>query len=194
MGRKSSLTDAQWIEVERRHLVDGISINALALEFGVNESSIRRRIKPNKAESPKPEKNLRAIAEKMVEADAANKHIAELFGALPQGQQRIVSELARKLSNISEHAASAAEFSAASMHRLSMMANQQLDLVDEVDPLKSLARIKAFALLQGQANVASSIPIGLLKANKEAIDDMNKTSTPAAETSWQIEFVGTDGD
>ena len=192
MGRKSSLTDDQWIEVERRHLVDGISINALAQEFGVNESSIRRKLKPNKAEAPNTKKDLRVIAEKMVQADATNKHIAELFGALPQGQQRIVSELARKLSNVSEHAASAAEFSAASMHRLSMLANQQLELVDDVDPLKSIKRLQVAALLQGHANAASSIPMNLLRANKEAIDDMNRGNVPET-MNWQIEFVSPDG-
>lgn len=192
MGRKSSLTDDQWIEVERRHLVDGISINALAQEFGVNESSIRRKLKPNKAEAPNAKKDLRVIAEKMVQADATNKHIAELFGALPQGQQRIVSELARKLSNVSEHAASAAEFSAASMHRLSMLANQQLELVDDVDPLKSIKRLQVAALLQGHANAASSIPMNLLRANKEAIDDMNKGNVPET-MNWQIEFVSPNG-
>ena len=193
MGRKSSLTDVQWIEIERRHLVDGVSLNALAKEFGVNESSLRRKIKPNKAEAPNPAKNLRVIAEKMVAADATNKHIAELFGALPLGQQRTVSELARKLSSISDHVGSAAEFSAASMHRLAMMANQQLDLVDDVDPLKSLQRLKAFSLLQGEANSAGTIPMNLLKSNKEAVEEMNRGNAPAANTSHTIQFIDANG-
>ena len=43
MGRRSKLTDKQWIEIERRHL-DGESIRSLAKEFKVAESSIRERI------------------------------------------------------------------------------------------------------------------------------------------------------
>ncbi|NIE67465.1 GIY-YIG nuclease family protein [Burkholderia sp. Ax-1719] len=43
MGRKSALTPEQWAQIERRHLVDGESLNSLATEFGVNESSLRRR-------------------------------------------------------------------------------------------------------------------------------------------------------
>jgi transposase-like protein len=158
MGRKSSLTDDQWVEVERRHLVDGVSINALAQEFGVNESSLRRRIKPNKAEPKKAAKSLLALAEMKVEADAKAKHFAEQLGALPFAKQQIVSDLARKLTNTSEHMASAAEISAASSHRLSRMANQQLELVDEVDPMKTRAQLESFAALQKLANISGEMP------------------------------------
>ncbi len=193
MGRKSSLTDDQWIEVERRHLVDGVSLNALAKEFGVNESSLRRRIKPNKAEAPNSAKSLRAIAEKKVLADAASRDIAECIAGLPFAKQQIVFDLARTLSNISQHIGSAAEYSAASAHRLSMLANQQMDQIDEVDPLKSIKNLQIAALLQGQANEAGKIPLNLLRANKEAIDDMAKGNAPAA-MNWSIEFVKPDGD
>ncbi|WP_219116095.1 hypothetical protein [Janthinobacterium sp. UMAB-56] len=182
MGRKSSLTDAQWIEVERRHLVDGISINALAQEFGVNESSIRRRIKPNKAEAPNAQKDLRVIAEKMVQADAANKQIAELFGTLPLGKQRIVSDLARKLSNISENVACSAELNASSMHRLSLMASQALERVDEVDPMSTPQHLTAMAALHKLANSAAEIPLKLLNANKD-----NEPPPPPQKTPEQVD-------
>ena len=70
MGRKSSLTADQWLDVERRHLVDGESINALAAAFGVDESSIRRRIKPSKAASPGLKHPLDALAVEKVRVDA----------------------------------------------------------------------------------------------------------------------------
>lgn len=174
MGRKSSLTAEQWIEVERRHLVDGVSINALATEFGVNESSVRRRIKPGKAASPGRKNPLHALAEEKVRLDAQTKRITAQIAELPYAGQQIVSDLARKLTNISEHIGSAAEISAASAHRLARLANQQLELVDDVDPFKSMIQMKSFEALQKMANGASEIPMNLLRANKDMIEDMNK--------------------
>lgn len=169
MGRKSSLTAEQWIEIERRHLVDGVSINALAVEFGVNESSVRRRIKPGKAASPGQKHPLHALAEEKARVDAQNRRISAQIAELPYAGQQIVSDLARKLTNISEHIGSAAEISAASAHRLSILANQQLDLVDDVNPLKSAVQLQAALLLQKMANGASEIPMNLLRANKQEL-------------------------
>ena len=174
MGRKSSLTPEQWAEVERRHLVDGVSINALAAEFGVNESSIRRKIKPGKAATPSGKSPLHVLAEEKVRAEAEAKRISGQIASLPVAQQVIVSDLARKLSNISQHIGTAAEISAASAHRLSILANQQLDKVDDVDPLSSAAHLKTFEALQKMANGASEIPMNLLRANKETIEDQNR--------------------
>lgn len=189
MGRKSSLTPEQWLEVERRHLVDEVSINALAAEYGVNESSIRRRLKPSKAESPGRKNPLHALAEEKVRVDTESKRVAEQIAQLPYANQLIVSDLARKLSNISEHIGSAAEISAASAHRLSMLANQQLQLVDDVNPLTTTVQMQTFALLQKMANGASEIPLNLLRANKETIESMNRdTSRDAPPPSTQVTF------
>jgi transposase-like protein len=174
MGRKSSLTPEQWAEVERRHLVDNVSINALAAEFGVNESSIRRKLKASKGESSSGKNRLQQLAEEKVRTDAESKRVTAQIAGLPVAQQVIVSDLARKLSNISEHIGSAAEISAASAHRLSMLANQQLEKVDDVNPLSSATELKTFEALQSMANGASQIPMNLLKANKDAIDEQNK--------------------
>jgi transposase-like protein len=190
MGRKSSLTPEQWAEIERRHLVDGVSINALAAEFGVNESSIRRKIKPSKAASPGGKSPLHVLAEEKVRTDAESKRITAQIAGLPQAQQVIVSDLARKLANISEHIGSAAEISAASAHRLSMLANQQLEKVDDVNPMESAAQLQAAAALQKMANSAMEGPMNLLRANKEMIEDMNKGGQDIqANMNWAIEFV-----
>lgn len=166
MGRKSSLTPEQWIEVERRHLVDGDSFNKLATDFGVNESSIRRRLKLAKA-TPDGKNALQALAEEKVRTDAASKRISEQIAQLPYANQTIVEDLARKLANISQHIGSTAEFSAASAHRLSMLANQQLDQIDEINPLKSMVQLQAAALLQKMANASGEMPLNLLRANKQ---------------------------
>lgn len=178
MGRKSSLTPEQWVEVERRHLVNGESINSLADEFGVNESTIRRKIKASK--TPTGKNPLHALAEEKVRADEESKRVSAQIAALPQAQQMIVSDLARKLTNISQHIGSAAEISAASAHRLSIMANQQLEKVDEVSPLETAAQLKMFEVLQKMANGASEIPMNLLKANKDTIEDLNKRESDQA--------------
>lgn len=183
MGRKSSLTPEQWSEIERRHLVDGESINSLAAEFKVNESSIRRKIKPGKATSPSGKSPLHVLAEEKVRAEAEAKRVTAQIASLPQAQQLIVSDLARKLSNISEHIGSAAEISAASAHRLSMLANQALEKVDEVNPLSTATELKTFEALQKMANGASEIPMNLLKANRDTIEDMNRRDTEQASPS-----------
>jgi transposase-like protein len=180
MGRKSSLTAEQWIEIERRHLVDCESINALAAEYGVNESSIRRRLKPNQTASAGRKNPLHVLAEEKVRVDAESKRISEQIANLPYANQLIVSDLARKLTNISEHIGSAAEISAASAHRLSILANHQLELVDDINPLRNTVQLQAAALLQKMANGASEIPLNLLRANKDTIEDLNKRDNDQA--------------
>lgn len=177
MGRNSSLTPEQWAEVERRHLVDGESINALAAAFGVNESTLRRRIKPGKAETSSRKSPLHTLAEDKVRADAESKRISAQIAELAPAKQMIVSDLARKLANISDHMGSAAEISAASAHRLSILANQQLQKMDDADPLGvgSRSHAESHAVLQKMANSAMEGPLKLLGANKDMIEDMNKS-------------------
>jgi hypothetical protein len=182
MGRKSSLTPEQWVEIERRHLVDGESINSLAVEFGVNESSIRRRIKPNKAELPNGEKPLRVLALEKVEADTQSRRIAEQIAELPIARQQIVNDLASLLTDISGHLAGAAKYGAATAHRLSGIAHAKAAEIDDGQPLtaESVEALKGIAVLTRMANDASEIGVNLLRANKETIDDINRR---AAEES-----------
>jgi len=182
MGRKSSLTEEQWLEVERRHVLEGESINSLAAAFGVNESSIRRRIKPKKAEAPTPENPLKKLAADKVRADAESRRVLEQIAELPYAKQAIVEKLAKKLENVSEHLASAAEKGAASAHRLSLLASQQLDLVDDVDPLKSIRALQGVALLTKIANSTSEIGLNLLRANKDSLQTDDEPPTPVAIT------------
>lgn len=169
MGRRSLLTPEQWLEIERRHIVDGVSINALAIEFGINESSVRRKIKPDKAEAKSSTKELRDIAHDRVKADAESKRIADKIAELPYAKQRIVSELARKLTAITEHLCSAAEYGASTAHRLAGIANGKAMLIDDASPLddSSLLELKGIAVLTRTANEASEIGVNLLKANKD---------------------------
>ncbi len=133
---------------------------------------------------------MKDLAREKVRADAESKRIAEQIAILPYAKQEIVATLARKLTNISDHLGSAAEYSAASAHRLAALANQQLDTVDDVNPLKSVEQLQSVALLQKMSNGASEIPLGLLRANKEHIDDMNKRGAAGDPISDLLASIG----
>lgn len=186
MGRKSSLTPEQWIAIERRVLIDGESVNSLAKEFGVNEGTIRKKIVPNKSEGKKAANPLVDLAQAKVRAEAAAKSISERISELPLAKQQIVSDLARKLTSISDHLGSAAEHSAASAHRLSILANQQLQRVDEVNPMVSVNELQAVAALQKMANQSSEIGLNLLRANKEAVDDIGRRGAEAEDIGGAV--------
>ncbi len=61
-----------------------------------------------------------------------------------------------------------------------MLANQQLELVDSVDPLKSLKELQAASALQKMANSSSEIGLNLLRANKDSIPTDDEPPTPVA--------------
>jgi transposase-like protein len=177
MGRKSSLTPEQWAEVERRHLVGGESINSLAKEFGIAESSVRRKIKPNNAESEKPGNPLLALAQEKVRVEQESREITERIAELPFARQNIVNDLARKLANISMQMGSAAEYAAANTHRLMGIAHLKIAEIDDAAPFSEESRqvMKDVAAVTALANESSKIPLNLLAANKEAF------STPAGD-------------
>jgi predicted DNA-binding protein YlxM (UPF0122 family) len=176
MGRKSLLTLEQWAEIERRHLVAGESVNSLANAFGINESSIRRKIKPNLAELQNGEKPLQVLAQEKYEADKAVRLITDQIAELPITRQKIVNDLARKLSNISDHLASAAEYGAATAHRLSGIAHAKASEIDDGSPMdeQSVVTLKGIAALTRMANESSEIGMNLIRANKEQMVDIGR--------------------
>lgn len=188
MGRKSALTPEQWAEVERRHLVDGESVNSLAKEFGVNEGTIRKKINPNNSEREKSGKPLRELALEKIHADKRVKDISEQIAALPIARQQIVTDLAQRLSNISGHLASAAEYGAATAHRLAGIAHMKAAEIDDAQPLdeESIKSLKGIAVLTRMANESSEIGLNLLRANKEAVDGLNKITSEDGETTNYI--------
>jgi len=175
MGRKSALTPEQWIEIERRHLIDGESINSLAKAFKVDESTIRKKINPNKPERDKSAKPLRELAQEKAESDRRSKDISDQIAALPVARQRIVTDLAQRLTNISGHLASAAEYGAATAHRLSGIAHMKVAEIDDSAPLaENILTLKDISILTKMANESSEIGMNLLRANKEAVERLNE--------------------
>lgn len=159
MARKSPLTPKQWKEIEER-LVNGEAGCALAKEFGVTYNAIKKRFGAGVHQVKK-------VAAQIVATESALK-------SLPVSAQISAVNLANRLRSISEHLSGAAEFGAMTAHRLSGLANSEVQKVDEVDPLQSLEALKGVSALTRLANDSAEIGLNLLKANKEAIDDLNK--------------------
>lgn len=193
MGRKSSLTPEQWVEIERRHLVDGESVRSLAKEYSVDEAAIRRKINPQKSADEKSAKSLRELADAKLNADKAVREISAEISALPISRQQIVSDLAQKLMNISGHLASAAEYGAATAHRLSGIAHMKIAEIDDAKPLdqQSIETLKGIAVLTKMANESSEIAVNLLTANKETVKELNKPRDPSTDVR-RVELVPMD--
>ena len=104
------------------------------------------------------------------------RRIAEQIAELPIARQNIVNDLASALTDISMHLAAAARYGAATAHRLNGIAQAQAEKIDDADPLKpeSVVALKGISLLNKMANDASEIGVNLLRANREAVDDINK--------------------
>lgn len=187
MGRKSAITPDQFAIIERRHLIDGVSIRSLAKEYGVDEKAIRRRINPQKSALENDAKPLLALASEKIEADANVRNISAQIAALPAARQSTLNQLVPKLVAISGHLASGSEYSAATFHRLSALAHDQVQKIDDADPLGSSEALRGIAALQALANEAARTPINLLAANK----DKNFTAEEKPNMTWDDFYGGT---
>lgn len=156
MGRKSKLTDRQWEQIGKR-LLEGEKGRALAKEFGVSESAIRLRFSAQVAE-------IKTVANQMVAAESALK-------ALPISAQIAAHNFADQIRSLSGHLLGAANFGAATAHRLSGIAHAKVQEIDDAAPLdaESIESLKGVAVLTRMANDASTIGLNLLSANKEAV-------------------------
>lgn len=162
MGRKSSLTDSQWEQIGKRLLLGVESARSIAREFGTSEASLRRKF-------PARRKDVKTVANQIVEAELALKR-------LPISSQIDALTLVDELKAISHHLASAGKYGAATSHRLSAIAHGKAQEIDDATPLdeESLVALKGIAALTRMSNEASEIGINLLRANKEAVDNINK--------------------
>lgn len=163
MARPSKLTPDQWAEIERR-LLSGEGASALAKEFGVHPAQITRRVS-------QVTQIVRNVAEKVAIAQSA---LAEL----PVAQQYSAMSLAEKLRNISSSLAAGAELGAKNFHRLSELANTELQKIDDSKPLESGDALKGVAILTKMANDAAASPLNLLAANKETVKRLNDDGAP----------------
>lgn len=162
MGRKSKLTEDQWSQIRTR-LLEGESGRALAEEFGVSETAIRKRVSSQVSE-------IKTVANQIASAQTA-------LSKLPISSQISAQTLAQRLLSISSHLASAADYGAATAHRLAGIAHMKAAEIDDSAPLteEGVQTLKGIAALSRMANEASEIGVNLLKANKDkALDEPEK--------------------
>lgn len=149
MGRKSKLTEQQWDEILDRHLNNNESYSSLAMEFGVSETAVRKKISSNA-------KQIKEVANQIVKAETS-------FEKLSISSKMKVRTLADSLKATSRHLANASEYGAATASRLSMIANKHTESLDEEQP--DIEKLKVVAALAKTANDAAAISINLVKAD-----------------------------
>ncbi len=170
MARPSKLSDRQWADVEKRLLAGEIPA-ALAKEYGVDRAAITRRFSQQL-------RNVKEVANQILQTSSALK-------ALPVAQQVQAINLADELKAISGHLASSAKHGAMASSKLNSMMHAEVQrfqdgaqesILKGESPLttESIENLKGIGALSRLANSASEIGLNLLKANKEAIDDLNK--------------------
>jgi len=180
MARPSKLTDAQWEAIGKR-LLNGESAAALAREYKISKASISVRFS-------KRIETVKTVASQLVAAESA-------MSLLNVSEQIAARSLADDLKDISMHLAGAARYGAATAHRLSGIANSKVAEIDDAMPLDEdgMQALKSIAVLTRMANESSEIPINLVKANKEAVDDLNK-GRASEVPSGLTHFYGDDED
>jgi hypothetical protein len=167
VGRKSALSADAWIEIERRHLIGGESINGLAKEFEIDESALRRRINPKDQGTGKPTNPLRSLAESKIKAEGDLRVLSEQISRLPFARQDIVFDLAAMMANIKGHIFSAAEYGAKNAHQLSLVAHEKVMQIDDAEPLDE-DYLREIAMLTKLSNESASTPLTLMAMRKEA--------------------------
>lgn len=162
MARKSSLTDKQWSDIECR-LLAGEKAASLAKEFSIDRAQISRKFSQQHTK-------IKHVANQIYEADVALKN-------LPVAQQNKALSLVDELKAISTHLAGAAKYGAITAHRLSGIASQQIDKLDDTDPTgaESMETLRGIAALTEVANKSAQTGLNLLSANKDAAKSANST-------------------
>jgi hypothetical protein len=157
----SKPTDAQWAEIMRLHLVDGIGVRELSKRFGVPASTIQSRTKTAQIAQVK------SIANQMVDVN-------QQFAQLDNLAQNLTATLASKLCSISSLSADVAESEAVSAKRLSAIKSVQILNLDPESPdCTTVALIK---VLGDTVNDALKPAFNLLSANKAFIEKQNEAN------------------
>jgi AraC-like DNA-binding protein len=164
MGRPSKLTEKQWEQIGKR-LLEGEKASDLAREFKVSRATLSQRFSKSVG-------NVKTVANQILETEHALK-------SLTLSEQVSAISLADQLRSISGHLAGAANYSAATSHRLAGIANLKVQEIDDAKPLDDESRtsLKDVAVLQRMANDASAIPLNLLAANKDTVKQITAEDT-----------------
>ena len=158
-GRKSKLTDEQWIEVLKR-LLAGESMGELAKVYGITKSTISQRMGDRKIK-------IETVANQMVRTDAA-------FNSLHMVDRLITNGLVEELKSISLNLASAAKYGAITANKTAKLANFSAEMLSttaaDEENMKYLRTAAAYTAV---SNEAAKTPLALLAANKESVSKIN---------------------
>lgn len=157
----AKLTRKDWEKIEAR-LLSGENRSKIARDFRITEGAIRSKLSTKL-------KQAKTVANQVVAAEVA-------FNSLPIATKITTQSIIDELRAVSTHLAGAAKYGAMTAHRLSGIANQQIDKIDDVDPMgdKSMEALKGIAALTEVANKAAQTGINLLNANKDLIAEQNE--------------------
>jgi transposase-like protein len=168
----AKIAPSQWVEIERRATA-GESTSSLAREFGVSESSLRKRgIAQGKA------RKVREVAQKLVAAQ-------EELAALPVDQQHLAVSLAEELRAVSANLARAARFGSATAQRLAQAAHDEIQQAEVLDE----GKLRAVAMLTRTANEAGQLGVQLLRGNEDMMREAAEREAKAATQITRIALV-----
>ena len=174
MARRSKLTEKQWNEILERHLA-GESIRSLAREYGVSEGAIRQKI------TTQAEK-IKSVAKQIVTVE-------KTLDSLPISTQVHVRNYADRLKVISGHMVSAAEYGAATSHRLAQIANTQTEKIDDVNPGASIETIRTISVLTKTANEAASLAFNIAKVCADKNMDSQQATEELSGEALKVELA-----
>lgn len=151
--------------------MSGEKASDLAKEHGIDRAALTRRF-------AQQTKTVKAVANQMLAAEDALR-------SLPVAQQINAINLADQLRSISGHLAGAANYGAATAHRLAGIANGRVAQIDDAKPLddQGMVELKGIAVLTRMANESSEIGINLLRANKDTVTELNKSAARTINAS-----------
>jgi len=168
MGRPSKLSDKQWAEFEKR-LIEGEKQADLCREYGVTKQSASARFAGRK-------EIINNVANQIVNA---NRQLMNL----DESGQTLAVKLAKSLMTISENMAQAAISGSYTSMRLSQIAANQVEKIDDENPMKSVAVLQTVSTLTKISNDASVIPRSLLESNaRKPVKSEEETAQPLTLT------------
>jgi hypothetical protein len=168
----AKLNQRQWDKIEKR-LLAGEKITVIARDNGISHQAIRKRLGSLVTE-------IKQVANQIVETETALRK-------LPDVAQVTARNLADDLMAISMHAASGSKYGAMTFHRLTGIANQHAQTLDDNDP--SPETLTLIGALTKVGNDAVAPALNLLAANKDRIKEADDLADAEGKLIQKIELV-----
>jgi hypothetical protein len=191
MGRKSSLSEQQWVEVGKR-LLDGETPEAVAADLTKRGSKVSpNTIRSHFERKGQSTKTVQQMAGQIYEADLGVRAAEQAQRAaqlalqrMPAASQVAVMTLAARMRNVADQLGTMMETSAGTAIRFATLANTEAQQIDDVDPFgKTKKRFLAATALQKAANEAAEMPKAMYvaTANRDAIKRLVDDPPPIVE-------------